>query len=414
MPYVILDPLNDYASSMMELLHRFGRAGIAVFTDQGKYHAYHHAFAAQTGHCLVDEYLLGQWPDVKALAAQIQADWPGQIEGIIPWAELTIEIGAELGEHLGLDWNGREVIRRFRDKYAMKAHLRAHGGIRVNASRVVETEEEALALQRQIGRWPIVVKPSEGAGSRAVYFTHSDGELIERCVEVFHSGAGQVLLEEYVGGHEFVVNGIVDAHQSMLVTDVWFYDKRDSHGQRNLYYETVKVNAYDPVFWPLAEYAGAVVEVLGLKRAPVHMELKLDEHGPCLIEVGARFAGGNQPLLASHLHGRSLFELAACHYIAEMPLHIDDVSYEKYDRLQARIVSGIQPYEIPRISAVHGLDEAASLPSFFRFDAIRPPGSHLPMTRDLYGRSYEVYLVHEDPDQVARDAEAVRRLIRYV
>jgi predicted ATP-grasp superfamily ATP-dependent carboligase len=414
MLYVILDPVADYASYIVEFLDRHDLKAIAVFTDEGKYWGYHHVFEPEIGHCFVDEYLIPQWPDLGALGAQILADWPDQIEGIIPWGELTIEIGAALGEHLGVDWNPREVIHRFRNKYAMKAYLREHGHMRINASRVVTTEDEAVAFQHEVGRWPIVVKPTEGAGSKGVFFVHDEEQLVQGCVEVFHSGDGQVLLEEYVGGNELVVNGIVDAGKNMLVTDVWFYDKRESHGIPNLYYETVKVNTYDPVFWPLAHYAAEVVECLGVKRAPIHMELKIDEFGPCLIEVGARFAGGNQPLMASELHGRSLFELAACHYMDELSLHPDDVRYENYDRRQARIISGIQSYEIPSISAVYGLEEVEQLPSFFMFGNIRPVGSFLPVTRDLYGRSYEVYLIHEDAGQIAYDAEEVRRLLHYV
>lgn len=413
MPYVILDPVANYASYIVEFLNGHDLKAIAVFTDEGKYWGFHHVFEADIGHCFVDEYLIPQFPDLAALAEQIRKDWPEPIEGIVPWGELTIEIGAALGEHLGVDWNPREVIHRFRNKYSMKAYLREHGQMRINASRVVSTEEEAIEFQRSVDRWPIVVKPTEGAGSKGVFFVYNDAELVQGCVEVFHGGDGQVLLEEFIGGNELVVNGIVDAGQNMLVTDVWFYDKRESHGIPNLYYETIKVNTYDPVFWSLAHYAGEVVECLGVRRAPIHMELKLDDRGPCLIEVGARFAGGNQPLMASNLHGRSLFELAACHYMAELPLRVDDVSYENYDHRQARIISGIQSYEIPSISAVYGIEEVEQLPSFFMFGNIRPIGSYLPVTRDLYGRSYEVYLLHENADQVAHDAEEVRRLLHY-
>jgi hypothetical protein len=76
-------------------------------------------------------------PRSGGAGGQIRKDWPDPIEGIVPWGELTIEIGAALGEHLGVDWNPREVIHRFRNKYSMKAYLREHGQMRINASRVV-------------------------------------------------------------------------------------------------------------------------------------------------------------------------------------------------------------------------------------------------------------------------------------
>ena len=148
-------------------------------------------------------------------------------------------------------------------------------------------------------------------------------------------------------------------------------------------------------------------------RAPVHMEVKVDERGPCLIEVGARLPGGNQPMLASMLHGRSLFELAACHYLDELALSTRDVDYARYDSYAARIVSGIQPVALPQVRALHGLPEVEALPSFVGTGLLRRPGMPLFQTVDLRSKSYEVYLLHPDPEQVILDAQAVRRLLRY-
>ena len=39
---------------------------------------------------------------------------------------------------------------------------------------------------------------------------------------------------------------------------------------------------------------------------PYQIEMKIDGDGPCLSEIGARLPGGNLPVLASKLHGRSI------------------------------------------------------------------------------------------------------------
>ncbi|MEK7486438.1 MAG: ATP-grasp domain-containing protein [Planctomycetota bacterium] len=413
MYYVILDPGHDYPAYMVEFLAQHDCRGIAVFTAEDQYHTFHHLFEEELGDYFVDEYLASEFPEVQSLAEQILQDW-GTLDGIIPWSEFTIEFGAELGEYLGIDWNPLEVIHRFRNKYYLKEFLRKNTtDLRINASRIVTTEEEAVAFQQELNKWPIVVKPTEGGGSKNVFFVNTMEELIESCVQVFHGKQGEVLLEEYLGGIEYVVNGITNSDYDVLITDVWRYDKRDSHGYKNLYYETIKVNTNEAVFQPLATYAGKVIETLELRKSPFHMELKFDEYGPCLVEVGARFAGGNQPLNTSKLHERSLFELAACHYMANLPISLEDLHYDRYDRLQARIINGLQTYEIPCIKAIYGLEEVQQLPSFFRIGFTRPLGSHLGVTKDIYGKSYEVYLMHEDPEQIASDAEAVRQLIRY-
>lgn len=414
MYYVIIDPSQDYAFHMMQFLGGFGYKAIAVFSAPQEYHAWRFFGQKNLGHLVVDEFLATEYPSLDAMAARIHHDVPGEIVGIIPWAEFTTLFGAEVGAALGIDWNPPEVIRCFRNKFAMKDALRAHGGVRINASRVVSSVEDAIDFVQQVGTWPIVVKPTEGAGSRAVTFAHSLDELIAGAQKVFHQGDGEILLEEFIGGIEYVCNGITDAQGQMLVTDVWVYDKRDVGPHKNIYFQTIKVSSFDPVWMPIARYATSVIHALGLRKAPVHMELKVDERGPCMVEVGCRFAGGNQPLLASELHGRSLFELAAVHYLGGGRISWDDVHYDRYDARFARIISGVQTEHLHQVRHLLGVEDVKRLPSFYGFGKLIPPGASVPVTSDLLSKSYEVYLFHTDPEQVEHDAHHVRRLLHYV
>jgi hypothetical protein len=398
---------------MMPFLARCGRGAVAVFTREGTARGWHARWASELEETVVAEYLLTDYPGLPGLARAIAADWGGRLDGIIPWEESTMVLGAELGELLDLGWNSVEVIRRFRDKAVMKRRLRAATSLRINASATVNGAEDAVAFARDLGEWPLVVKPREGAGTTGVRVVDSVGELIQAYETLAAEGESDILIEEFIGGVEYAVNGIVDRDGDLLVTDMWRYDKRESHGYKNLYAQTIKVGTDDPLFRQLAAYAAEVVEGLELRRSPIHLEAKVDRRGPCLIEVAARLAGGNQPMLASKLHGRSLFELAACHYLAELPVSAGDLDYSHYDRLEARIVSGIQRFDIPEIREVHGLEEVEELASFEGMARIRPPGMPLPKTTDLDTKSYEVYLMHEDPRQIEADARAVRRLLWY-
>lgn len=418
MLYIIIDPCQNYPAQMMRYLAEHGFRAICVFTHHGALAAFQGHWRDEIGAPIADEYLMPEWPSLSELAAGITRDHREPIHGIIPWDEMNTLTGAILATELGLDWNSPQVMRCFRDKYLMKETLRRRSGLRVNHSRLVASLDEVHAFGEEVGRWPIVVKPSAGAGARSVVFATNEDELETAAVNVFHAasaeGRGDVLLEEYVGGKEYVVNGVVDGANRFLATDVWTYDKRDTASAKNIYFQTIKCSTTDPEFAPLDDYATAVLEVLGLRRAPVHMELKVDEEGPCLIEVGARFAGGNQPSLASALHDRSLFALAAYHYVSEGLLDYEDIDYARYDRLHARIVSGVQDRALERINEIHGLDEVRGLSSFSDFGFVHPLGFPLSATVDLYTRAYEVYLIHPDPEQIEGDAAKVRELIRYL
>jgi len=413
MPYLVIDPVDPYAGDMMAFLARqTNLSGVAVFSSWDRWNQWRFKWKAEYGRFVVDEYLAPQAGTVDQLARRIGHEWPN-LAGVIPWDEMHMIFGAELGDRLGLGWNPARVIERCRDKYVMKAWLREHARVRINQSRMVRDGTSALAFQEELGRWPIVVKPTESAGSKDVYFAGDRGELLGYCQQVLESGSGEVLLEEYVGGTELCVNGQTDANGDLLVSDVWRYDRRPSHGQPNIYFQAIKVDSGEPVFSALAEYAAEIVRALEVRRAPIHLEVKVDDRGPCLIEVGARLPGGNLPVLASKLHGRSLFELAAAHYIGHLPLHRSDLDLGRYDRYQSRVIIGVQSHEIGRIEAVHGLAEVERLPSFDDVGMIRSLGRRAPMTTDLDTRAWELYLIHPDPRQIARDADAVHRLLHY-
>lgn len=412
MPYLILDPTEDYAAYQKAFLDRMGLEAVVLLSSRGRAWQWASEWRRKLGAHVVGEHLVDR-DDLDGLTDALRTDFPEGFFGLVPWDERHILLAAEISDALELGWNSREVIERFRDKSLMKAWVREHGFARINQSRTVTTDDEARAFQAEVGAWPIVVKPSGGAGSMAVFFAQDDAQLLEGCKRVLERGLGDVLLEEFVGGDEFAVNGLVDHHGGVLVTDVWRYDRRDSHGEKNVYYETLKVGSHEEPFEAVADYADHVVNDLGLRRSPIHMEVKVDDQGPCLIEVAARFAGGNMPTLASKLHRHSLFELAACHYLDELHVSPHDVDYEHYDALSARILSGIQEVEIPRVERVLGVEEVERLPSFAGHGMLRRPGMRVPVSRDVNSKAWEVYLLHPDAEQVERDAEAARELLRY-
>jgi hypothetical protein len=413
MPYLLLDPTDDYAAHMKRFLDRRGIACVVLFSTPGHRFLWEKRWKAEIGAHVVGEHVV-QRESLAETVGALRREHPDGFFGLLVWDERHVLLAAEIAAALGLDWNAPEVIERFRDKSMLKRWLRERSTLRLNLARTVTNAAEATAFQREVGAWPVVVKPTGGAGSMAVHFAESDADLLRACQAVLERGLGEVLLEEYVGGTEYAVNGITDHAGDVLVTEVWRYDRRDSHGERNVYFETIKVSTTEDPFAAVAVYASEAIGALGLRRSPFHMEVKVDDRGPCLIEVGSRFAGGCQPVLGSLLHRHSLFELAACDFLDEIAASADDVDFAHYDRHAARIVSGVQEVEIPCVREVLGLDEVRALPSFRGTGMVRKPGSRVPVSRDVTTKAWEVYLLHPDAEQVARDAAAARALLRYV
>ena len=58
-----------------------------------------------------------------------------------------------------------------------------------------------------------------------------------------------------------------------------------------LYGDGWLVHRGDPAFQAVAGYSARVIKASGLRRCPFHLEVIVDEKGPCLIEAAARIKG---------------------------------------------------------------------------------------------------------------------------
>ena len=121
MPYLILDPVGQYPRELLRFLGGgLGKAAVAVFTDPMRHLLWRDKWSKELGQYVVDTYGAAEYASASALAAAIRLRHPS-IEGVIPWDEETVILGARLGELLGLDWNPLRVMERCRDKAVMKA-----------------------------------------------------------------------------------------------------------------------------------------------------------------------------------------------------------------------------------------------------------------------------------------------------
>ena len=405
--YLIIDPVGEYAKHILQFLDRMGLSAVGLFSHPDREKLWDWRWSNESGVTLSHRYTLENEADFEHLMKSMASeDYP--LAGIVSWDEESILMGAMVGEALELEWNSLAVIERCRDKFVMKQWIASHSSLRIPKFVLADSTEDAFSFQRELSEWPVVLKPPQGTGSQGVSFSRSDMELKNNFRELQKNLQGPILVEEYIDGPEFVVNGMVDCHGDLQITDSWVYEKDGT-----LYLQTIKLPTTDPLFGELADYAKELVRCLGLRRTPIHAEIKVHGGEPCLIEIGARFAGGNQPKLASRLHGHNLFELAACHYLSDFKAQDHELDWRRYDYYSCRIVSGVQPVSLSEIESIQGLDKVRALPSYYGIERLRPPGASLPKTEDLDTKSWELYLFHPNPHQVELDARRARHLIQY-
>ncbi len=138
--------------------------------------------------------------------------------------------------------------------------------------------------------FPCISKPTDNSGSRGVMLVNSREEL--EAAVAYSSAQGRrggVVIEEYMRGHEvsvevIVLDGVAHVLQvtDKLTTGAPHFVEM-GHNQPSMLAEDDLEAIRD-----LARRASLAV---GIRNGPAHAEIMLTEHGPKMVEIGARMGG---------------------------------------------------------------------------------------------------------------------------
>ena len=124
-------------------------------------------------------------------------------DGIVgSFSDLLFEQITKAAELAGLRWYAKtDMLDVYRDKSTQKALLKELG-IRVPENRLLSEDFSETDLEGM--RFPLVIKPVDGYGSRGIFVVHDTEELGQLFARVNAAGSGtKVLCEEYSQGPEY-------------------------------------------------------------------------------------------------------------------------------------------------------------------------------------------------------------------
>ncbi len=215
---------------------------------------------------------------------------------IIPGSEYGIVYADLLTTALGFPGNDPESTYRRTTKFGMHESLR-EAGLRYIPSRMVRCKEDIESFWEEFSPDKVVVKPDASVGTLGL----SVCEDVDSAVKAVEGILGttswtgdvidHVLVQEMIGGDEYIVN-TVSRNGVHKITDVWLYTKVEMGGGV-VPIGVRTVTDPDDRERGLAEYALRVLDAVGLREGPSHLEIKMDAKGPVLIEVNARPMGGH-------------------------------------------------------------------------------------------------------------------------
>ncbi|MFD4669600.1 ATP-grasp domain-containing protein [Lentzea sp. NPDC058450] len=330
---------------------------------------------------------------------------------VVAGSEVGVEFADTLSEALGLPTNGTALSSARRDKFRMIETIKA-AGVHGADQLLVESEDQLAAWHADRGG-RVVVKPIRGGGGDGVFFCDSPEEsvrayraLINRG-NVYTSTNEAVVAQEYHFGAEYMLNTVSrDGHHH--VCDIWKTSRISANGVLDLCDAVYLMKREGEVQQQLADYAYEVLDALGIRHGPAHIEIKMTPKGPCLVEVGARIAGGDLSHYAFLGVGESQVEWTVDAYVDPdrfMARYAEDY------RLQAHFasVAMVSPVEGTLAGYPH-LDELKSLESLLEVRTLVQPGERISRTVDDLTYPVIVNLRHDVEEVVLRDSGTVRYL----
>jgi biotin carboxylase len=204
-------------------------------------------------------------------------------------------LAARASTALGLPHNDPAAAEAARNKYRMRQLLH-RSGILSPRFRWFSTIDDVKTVAAQVS-YPGVVKPLTLSGSRGVMRVNDEADLgtaVTRLTAILDKtgpGPHPYLVEDFIPGVEVALEGMLDNGR---LTVLALFDKPDPLDgpffEETIY--TTPSRLPEAAQTAIANCTAQAAAALGLRRGPVHAELRLNDDGPWLVEIAGRSIGG--------------------------------------------------------------------------------------------------------------------------
>lgn len=407
--YLIQDPYDDDAIEYIRTIDlHFGIRPVCLYTDPKARFYGEQQFPDLCSDLIEHSVDISDRPLEDVLRELAQRY---DILGVVPFREDKVEAAADICQILDLTWNDPETLRRFRDKHAMKSYLAEHAPeVRVPRNQLLRTSSDLDPADLPAH---FVIKPNDGLGNANVgIFTDNELDAARRHMDATPETTW--ILEEFIGGTEYVVNGQVRADGSIEVITVLEYVRGVFNGYPTVYLAELQVWTDEEPFDQLRDYAITLVTALGLRACPFHLEAKVDERGPCVIDLGARLPSelAGRYMTRMHPYRPSVYLIAAHDYLGQSSLGPQPIRWDRYNERRLIGVYGVSEQE-GRITTLDGIADVEAHPYFVKWPVKPTVGGQLDITTDLLSTpwvaEFDCPLSRED---TLAFAEEIRTIVR--
>lgn len=329
-------------------------------------------------------------------------------DAVIPGTESGVWAAEAISRELGLPGNDPDTFCKRRDKYYMQKALR-DAGIRSIDMLLTSSVDEAVEFYRKQRNARMIIKPRSSAGSEGVILCKSEQDVRRyfsdslNKTDFYGNANEQLLLQEFISGTEFVADS-VSLNGKHLLTDAHTYRKTNTEGDCGSFVYD-RMTMVDDVSNFNMDYINKALDAVGIENGISHLEFKIDEQGPVMIEVGARIIGVSCLTYIIEALGYDMAELILAAYSGD----------EKFDRYFNRLNGNYKPVKHMTVKFFVSFQdgEIEEIPAFENLKQLKTVRDtdlgktkhkgRIVKTRDLITSPGLVYLIGDTEEDVNAD-----------
>ncbi len=332
---------------------------------------------------------------------------------VMPGFHTGVYLADILGTRLGIPSNN-ECTTKFRmDKFLMHQTLAKYGIDHAKSFLVGNREELLNRFYHDFEERPVMVKPSNSAGTDMVFYCKSQDDVSNAFKNIHNKTNAmditneKILIQEYLEGDEYIVN-TVSFNGYHITTDIWRSYKNIINDRTFFYDRAELLESVGNIQQRLCEYNSKVLEALGFTFGACHNELIMTSRGPVLVEMNPRLSGGHLPDIALVCTGMG--QVGWVRKLAEQLLNQVALKPVNYQLHKKSYVVTLISYVSGTLKRFENLDRIESLQSFYSMDMRVNVGENIKRTVDVWTGPGLVVLTHDDPQIVHEDFIKVREI----
>ncbi|WP_271400411.1 ATP-grasp domain-containing protein [Salinicoccus roseus] len=203
--------------------------------------------------------------------------------------DIPVRTAAFVAEKMGLPGIGYETACLFTDKFLMREKCKELG-IPTLKYKMVSDIQEAIEFFEIINK-DVILKPVDNQGSKGISKVTNKSELKIKFNEAIrYSKSETVLIEQFVTGREFVVEGLAFNYefQNLICGDTHYFDIPDVFSATTRVFPS---EADEKLIKRVENLNKKIITGFGLRQGISHSEFIMDGNDIYLIETAARGGG---------------------------------------------------------------------------------------------------------------------------